>query len=113
MAVSSRSVRVTDLQMQQKWKEREISPERTKVWTQNPNQKLKSERKVPVVYYLTRNGQLEHPHFMEVHLSSPDGLYLRGTRIFHWLIFLIIWSGAHEVIDSSCLNSLLHCRNVK
>ncbi|PHT34427.1 Protein UPSTREAM OF FLC [Capsicum baccatum] len=79
MAVSSRSVRVTELQMQQKWKEREISPERTKVWTQNPNQKLKSERKVPVVYYLTRNGQLEHPHFMEVHLSSPDGLYLRDV----------------------------------
>lgn len=34
--------------------------------------------RVAVVYYLSRNGQLEHPHFMEVALPSPDGLYLRG-----------------------------------
>jgi hypothetical protein len=33
-----------------------------------------------VVYYLARNGHLEHPHFMEVALSCPDGLYLRGTN---------------------------------
>ncbi|CAN4121054.1 unnamed protein product [Withania somnifera] len=79
MAVSSRSLRATKLLMQQKWKDRETSPEHTKVWTENPNHKLKSERKVPVVYYLTRNGQLEHPHFMEVPLSSPDGLYLRDV----------------------------------
>lgn len=79
MAVSSRSVRATELQVHQKWRDRETSPERTKVWTENPNHKLKSERKVPVVYYLTRNGQLEHPHFMEVPLSSPDGLYLRDV----------------------------------
>ncbi|KAJ8563643.1 hypothetical protein K7X08_032095 [Anisodus acutangulus] len=64
--------------MHKKWKDRETSPERTKIWTES-NQKLKSERKVPVVYYLTRNGQLEHPHFMEVPLSSPDGLYLRDV----------------------------------
>ncbi|KAK4709607.1 hypothetical protein R3W88_030532 [Solanum pinnatisectum] len=79
MAVSSRSVRAKDLQMHQKWKDRETSPERNKVWIENPNHKLKSERKVAVVYYLTRNGQLEHPHFMEVPLSSPDGLYLRDV----------------------------------
>ncbi|XP_004251456.2 protein SOSEKI 5 [Solanum lycopersicum] len=61
----------------QKWKDRETS---NKVWIENQNHKLKSERKVPVVYYLTRNGQLEHPHFMEVTLSSPDeGLYLRDV----------------------------------
>ncbi|CAI9761661.1 unnamed protein product [Fraxinus pennsylvanica] len=40
---------------------------------------MKSESKVCVVYYLCRNGQLEHPHFMEVSLSSPDGLYLRDV----------------------------------
>ncbi|KAL2899085.1 Protein UPSTREAM OF FLC [Bienertia sinuspersici] len=34
---------------------------------------------VPVVYYLSRNGQLEHPHFMEVPLSSSHGLYLRDV----------------------------------
>ncbi|KAJ8551410.1 hypothetical protein K7X08_000780 [Anisodus acutangulus] len=65
--------------MHKKWKDRDTSPERTKVWTETPNHKLKSERKVPVVYYLTRNGQLEHPHFMEVPLSSLDGLYLRDV----------------------------------
>ncbi|TVT98570.1 hypothetical protein EJB05_56118, partial [Eragrostis curvula] len=32
-----------------------------------------------VVYYLSRNGHLEHPHFMEVPLSGPDGLYLRDV----------------------------------
>uniref|UniRef100_A0A0E0JQU0 SOSEKI DIX-like domain-containing protein n=1 Tax=Oryza punctata TaxID=4537 RepID=A0A0E0JQU0_ORYPU len=32
-----------------------------------------------VVYYLSRNGHLEHPHFMEVAVASPDGLYLRDV----------------------------------
>lgn len=62
-----------ELQLPKKWKERETSPERTKVWTE-PNR-----RKVSVVYYLSRNGQLEHPHFMEVPLSSSDGLFLRDV----------------------------------
>ncbi|KAK2997142.1 hypothetical protein RJ639_025863, partial [Escallonia herrerae] len=68
MALTSRSAR---------WnKEIETSPERTKVWTEPPN-KHKPDRKVPIVYYLSRNGQLEHPHFIEVPLSpSSDGLYL-------------------------------------
>ncbi|OIT00840.1 PREDICTED: protein UPSTREAM OF FLC-like [Nicotiana attenuata] len=76
MSVMSRR---TELQMHKKWKDREISPERTKVWTEPSNHKLKSDRKVPVVYYISRNGQLEHPHFMEVPLSSPHGLYLRDV----------------------------------
>ncbi|KAF8397538.1 hypothetical protein HHK36_016456 [Tetracentron sinense] len=59
-----------------KWKDNDISPERTKVWTEP---KTNTERKVPVVYYLSRNGQLEHPHFMEVPLSSSEGLYLRDV----------------------------------
>jgi len=33
-----------------------------------------------VVYYLTRSRHLEHPHFVEVPLASPEGLYLRGKR---------------------------------
>lgn len=65
-------------------KYRQLSPERAKVWTekspkyeqQQPNQ---NDGKVPVVYYLCRNQQLEHPHFMEVTMSSPDGLYLRDV----------------------------------
>lgn len=57
---------------------RETSPERTKVWTEP---KPKTPRKVSVVYYLSRNGHLEHPHFMEVPLSSPHGLYLKDVII--------------------------------
>ncbi|KZV39329.1 hypothetical protein F511_23466 [Dorcoceras hygrometricum] len=72
-------------------KYQQLSPERAKVWTekspkyhynhqhnlQQPQHKHK--QKVPIVYYLCRNRQLEHPHFMEVPLSSPDGLYLRDV----------------------------------
>ncbi|KAK2643161.1 hypothetical protein Ddye_024924 [Dipteronia dyeriana] len=101
MEVGSRG-RATDLQVSRKWKGRDHhnhhhhqhqqtrSPERTKVWTEPPPNKNKfnnsssstittdngGERKVPVIYYLSRNGQLEHPHFMDVPLSSPEGLYL-------------------------------------
>ncbi|KAM0919266.1 hypothetical protein ACQ4PT_008213 [Festuca glaucescens] len=35
--------------------------------------------RVAVVYYLCRNQHLEHPHFMEVPLTSPQGLYLRDV----------------------------------
>lgn len=80
-----------------------VSPERAKVWTEkspkyhyneaahsqnqsnHENQKKQqqqnssSDSKVPVVYYLCRNRQLEHPHFIQVPLSSPDGLYLRDV----------------------------------
>ncbi|KAD5803383.1 hypothetical protein E3N88_14743 [Mikania micrantha] len=38
-----------------------------------------NRRKVPVLYYLCRNRQLEHPHFIEVPIVSPDGLYLRDV----------------------------------
>ncbi|KAK9279861.1 hypothetical protein L1049_013543 [Liquidambar formosana] len=59
-------------------KYRQVSPERAKVWTER-SPKYQQSRKVAVVYYLCRNRQLEHPHFMEVPLSSPDGLYLRDV----------------------------------
>ncbi|GAA0187493.1 hypothetical protein LIER_34781 [Lithospermum erythrorhizon] len=39
----------------------------------------RSRKAVEVVYYLCRNQQLEQPHFIEVTLSSPDGLYLRDV----------------------------------
>ncbi|THU67941.1 hypothetical protein C4D60_Mb05t30020 [Musa balbisiana] len=59
----------------------ETSPERTKAWKET------RPRRVPVVYYLSRNGQLEHPHFMEVTLSSCRGLFLRALpRPFPLLI---------------------------
>ncbi|CAM8895424.1 unnamed protein product [Rhodiola kirilowii] len=57
---------------------RQTSPERTRVWTEK-SPKYYQIRKVPVVYYLCKNRHLEHPHFIEVPLSSPDGLYLRDV----------------------------------
>ncbi|XP_020091358.1 protein UPSTREAM OF FLC-like isoform X1 [Ananas comosus] len=41
--------------------------------------KKKKKKKIPVVYYLCRNRRIEHPHFIEVPLSSPEGLYLRDV----------------------------------
>ncbi|KAL6977323.1 hypothetical protein U1Q18_026122 [Sarracenia purpurea var. burkii] len=38
--------------------------------------KIQTDKNVSVIYYLSRNGHLEHPHFMEVPLSSSPGLYL-------------------------------------
>ncbi|XP_021672691.2 protein SOSEKI 3 [Hevea brasiliensis] len=59
-------------------KYRQVSPERAKVWKER-SPKYQQNRKVPVVYYLCRNRQLEHPHFIEVPSSSPDGLHLRDV----------------------------------
>ncbi|KAM0938871.1 putative protein SOSEKI [Dioscorea sansibarensis] len=56
----------------------EVSPERARPWSE-PLPKLQHGRKVSVVYYLCRNSHLEHPHFIEVCLSSPDGLYLKDV----------------------------------
>lgn len=71
---------------------RQLSPERTRVRTepspkhQQQQQQMLQVRKVPVVYYLCRNRHLEHPHFIEVPLPSPQGLYLRGkTHKKDWL----------------------------
>lgn len=64
----------TEHSLPKKWRGRENgNPERRKANTKT------SEQKVPVIYYLSRNGQVEHPHFMEVPLSSPQGLYLKGS----------------------------------
>lgn len=101
----SSSKTTTDLQVSRKWKGRDrqqqrISPERTKVWTEpNKNNKTSAaaaNRKVPVIYYLSRNGQLEHPHFMDVPLSSPEGLFLKGNiyiyiSILHFLNLLSVF----------------------
>jgi type II secretory pathway component PulJ len=78
-AVSSRGGRNTVVvQIPRQWNEdREATPERARAfWSES----RKLSRKAPVVYYLSRNGQLDHPHFMEVPLSSNDGLYLSGKK---------------------------------
>lgn len=40
-------------------------------------------RKVAVLYYISRNGHLEHPHLIDVPMSSPNGLYLKGNRVLY------------------------------
>uniref|UniRef100_A0A7N0V3X9 SOSEKI DIX-like domain-containing protein n=1 Tax=Kalanchoe fedtschenkoi TaxID=63787 RepID=A0A7N0V3X9_KALFE len=45
-------------------------------------------RKVPVVYYLPRNGQVEHPHFMEVILSAPNLYHLHLKDVMERLTAL-------------------------
>lgn len=66
----------TELPMNKRYQE--TSPDRTLVWFER--KKPNNDQKVPVVYYLSRNGQLEHPHFLEVPLSSPQGLFLKGKN---------------------------------
>ncbi|KAK8598448.1 hypothetical protein V6N13_094417 [Hibiscus sabdariffa] len=76
MPMSSKG-RTTELGVvSRKWKETsEMSPERNKVWIEPTI----IQRKVAVVYYLSTNGHLQHPHFMEVPLSSNAGLYLKDV----------------------------------
>lgn len=58
-------------------RERESSPDRVKVY--NMHQRVvKPIKKVQVVYYLSRNGHLEHPHYMEVTHLVNQPLRLRG-----------------------------------
>lgn len=43
-------------------------------------QETKKNKKIPVVYYLCRNRHLDHPHFIEVSVSSSSpGLFLRDV----------------------------------
>ncbi|XP_059645033.1 protein SOSEKI 2 [Cornus florida] len=60
---------------------RESSPERAKVCVQvQPRTLVKPTfRKVQVVYYLYRNAQLEHPHYMEVTHFSHQPLRLKDV----------------------------------
>nr|GMC92785.1 protein UPSTREAM OF FLC-like [Ipomoea batatas] len=80
MAANSSSRGSTELLLPKKWNsDRETSPERTVVWTEPKSSSSKTEKRVPVIYYLSRNGQFEHPHFIQVPLSSPEGLYLKDV----------------------------------
>ncbi|KAJ0966653.1 hypothetical protein J5N97_023570 [Dioscorea zingiberensis] len=64
----------------------QASPEKPRPWPEPPparkphsKQQQQQVRRIPVVYYLSKNHHLEHPHFIEVPVSSPDGLYLRDV----------------------------------
>ncbi|KAJ0764327.1 putative protein SOSEKI [Helianthus annuus] len=67
---------------------------------------FKSIRKVPVLYYLSRNGHLEHPHLIDVPLSSPHGLYLRGKQ-FYVIDFTNSYRCLHDSVGvRSCTNEI-------
>ncbi|WKA03502.1 hypothetical protein VitviT2T_021606 [Vitis vinifera] len=69
-------------------KYRQASPEMAKVWTEK-SPKYQQSREVSVVYYPCINRQLEHPHFIEFPLSSPEGLYLRGKAKARAILLMI------------------------
>ncbi|XP_077251692.1 protein SOSEKI 2-like [Tasmannia lanceolata] len=78
---------------------REMSPDRLKVCMQP---KIKALRKVQVVYYLCRNGQLEQPHFMEVpHIANQQ---LRLKDVMDRLMVLR-GSGMPALFSWSCKRS--------
>lgn len=101
------------------------SPGRNKVWVEPPGKthhlrspppppSPSSSKRVAVVYYLCRNRHLEHPHFIEVPLASPDGLYLRGlypslflvqASVFFFFPFSIPTNDAGGV-DADVINRL-------
>lgn len=77
MAVVVAGSRARAEQARLQWREQEPrSPE----MAAPPRPPRPPPARAAVVYYLARNGHLEHPHFMEVALSCPDGLYLRGSN---------------------------------
>ncbi|KAM6598929.1 hypothetical protein CsatA_018538 [Cannabis sativa] len=81
MAVSL--LKQADISMPQKWQDMKennsssCSNRGSRAWTETKS--VKTDKKVPVIYYLSRNNQLDHPHFMVVPLSSPQGLYLKDV----------------------------------
>lgn len=58
---------------------RQMSPERAKVCMQQRGIKP-TFKKVQVVYYLSRDGHLEHPHYMEVSHLVHQQLRLKGIK---------------------------------
>lgn len=75
------------------------SPEKAKMGMQP---RIKPIKKVQVVYYLTRNGQLEHPHYMEVtHLPNQP---LRLKDVMDRLI-LLRGKGMPSLYSWSCKRS--------
>ncbi|WOL02736.1 protein UPSTREAM OF FLC [Canna indica] len=65
---------------------RDTSPDRARLGysqqqqqSQPPQRFLRALRKVQVVYYLSRNGQLEHPHFIELPYLPSQQLRLRDV----------------------------------
>jgi hypothetical protein len=62
----------------------EASPERGRPAYASRPAPARPMRKVQIVYYLCRNGQLEHPHFMELAQHPHQPLRLKGAdRVYY------------------------------
>ncbi|CAO2182398.1 unnamed protein product [Urochloa humidicola] len=78
MAVVVSGSRARAEQARMQWR-REQEPRSPDMAAAPPRPPRPRPARAAVVYYLSRNGHLEHPHFMEVALPCPDGLYLRDV----------------------------------
>ncbi|XP_054804485.1 protein SOSEKI 2-like [Prosopis cineraria] len=58
---------------------RDTSPDRVKICRLNHNNNVRPLKKVQVVYYLSRSGLLEHPHYLEITLSANEPLRLKDV----------------------------------
>lgn len=75
--------------MERKALESEASHENSK-----PTQ---ADHEIPVIYYLSRNGQLEHPHLMYVSISSSHGTpRLKGNKSYNKEKLTLIYRLAHS-----------------
>ena len=77
MAVNAERRRETLASSEERSRGTSLCPEQAETKTMT-EMKTEHAETIPVIYYLTRNGQLEHPHLLEVPLSSSRGLFLRG-----------------------------------
>jgi hypothetical protein len=73
----------------------EASPERGRPAYASRPAPARPMRKVQIVYYLCRNGQLEHPHFMELAQHPHQPLRLKGN--------------SPHILESTTLRTYLHC----
>lgn len=59
-------------------------------------------KKVEIVYYLSRNGHLEHPHYMELTHLAHQHLRLKGActcyHVYYLIILFYIISSTYTVI---------------
>lgn len=65
---------------------RDTTPDRAKIC--KLQKKVKPSKKVQVVYYLSRNGLLEHPHYVEITLLANEPLRLKGLLLCSCFIYL-------------------------
>ncbi|KAG8078433.1 hypothetical protein GUJ93_ZPchr0007g5153 [Zizania palustris] len=79
VVVAGSRARSGEQQPRPPWREAQQEARRHDMAPPRPPRPRPGPARAAVVYYLSRNGHLEHPHFTEVALASPDGLFLRDV----------------------------------